>query len=264
MKIKDFICHIKTASGEKEPVLGYVEAPVTFQNKTKTIVFYLVPTISQKMILGCNFWEAFGLKEKFLGFINAITPATPDPEKHILNDEQQAKLDLAIDKFKCFSKHCLGKTHLEVHSIDTGDSVPIKQKHYPVSPPVQELMYAELDRMLGLGVIEVSDSAWSSPVTLRRKPGKNRLCLDARKLNDCTTKDAYPLPHIEGLLSRLEDTHYISSVRGFLGMTGWYRMFIKDYATIAAPLSNNLRKGPKKFVFSDESLIAFEKSLKKP
>ena len=66
--------------------------------------------------------------------------------------------------------------------------------------------------MLSLGVIEPCQSPWNSPVCLVRKPGKNRLCLDSRKLNSLTVKDAFPLPHIEGLLSRLEDTHYISSV----------------------------------------------------
>ena len=45
-----------------------------------------------------------------------------------------------------------------------------------------------------------------------RKGDNNRLCLNARKLNALTVKDAHPLPHIEDLLSRLGDTHYISSV----------------------------------------------------
>lgn len=66
--------------------------------------------------------------------------------------------------------------------------------------------------MLKLGVIEESESPWSSRSTLVRKPGKNRLCLDARKLNERTVKDAYPIQNIEGIISRLDETHYISSV----------------------------------------------------
>lgn len=50
-------------------------------------------------------------------------------------------------------------------------------------------------------------------MSLVSKPnGKIRLCLDARKLNEVTVKDDYPLPLIEGLLSRLDQTKYISSI----------------------------------------------------
>jgi len=66
--------------------------------------------------------------------------------------------------------------------------------------------------MLGLDVIEESNISWSSPVTLVQKGPKNRPCLDARKVNSRMVKDAYPLPHIEGLLSRLQETYYISAI----------------------------------------------------
>lgn len=36
--------------------------------------------------------------------------------------------------------------------------------------------------------------------------------MDFRKLNSLTKKDSYPLPHINGLLSRLKDTHYTSGI----------------------------------------------------
>jgi len=52
---------------------------------------------------------------------------------------------------------------------------------------------------------------WSNRVTLVQKPGKNRSCLDARKLNKVTIKDAYPLQNIESILSRLDQPIYISS-----------------------------------------------------
>lgn len=66
--------------------------------------------------------------------------------------------------------------------------------------------------MLKLNVIEESNSPWSNRTTVVRKPGKNRLCLDARKLNQLAIKDAYPLQNFDEILSRTDETYFISSV----------------------------------------------------
>jgi len=67
----------------------------------------------------------------------------------------------------------------------------------------------EVDKMLALEVIE--ESPWSNRTTVVSRPGKDRFCLDARKLNDLTNKDVYPLPSIDGIFSRMDQTYYISS-----------------------------------------------------
>jgi len=54
-----------------------------------------------------------------------------------------------------------GKTDLEENVIElTQENLPIKQRH--ISPAKQQLVFAELDRMLGLGVIEESNSSHSA------------------------------------------------------------------------------------------------------
>ena len=50
----------------------------------------------------------------------------------------------------------------------------------------------------------------------------------------------------------------ITELRSFLGLANFYRRFIKDYAKIAAPLTD-LLKGDSKLKWSDSSQEAFEK-----
>lgn len=44
------------------------------------------------------------------------------------------------------------------------------------------------------------------------KPGKVRLCIDARRLNSVTKKYAYPLPNIEGIFARLPKANLITKL----------------------------------------------------
>lgn len=67
--------------------------------------------------------------------------------------------------------------------------------------------------MLTDGIIESSESPWSSPVVLaRKKDGNYRSCIDFDKVNSVTQKDAYPLPYINAILDKLRHARYISSI----------------------------------------------------
>jgi len=63
------------------------------------------------------------------------------------------------------------------------------------------------------GIIEPSTSAWSSPIVIvRKKDGKPRFCIDFRKVNEVTNRDAYPLPHISATLDKLRGAKYLSTI----------------------------------------------------
>ena len=65
--------------------------------------------------------------------------------------------------------------------------------------------------MLDKGVIVPSKSPYSSPIVMvRKRDGTNRMCIDYRKLNEITTKDAYPLPRIGQTIDALQGAGYLS------------------------------------------------------
>ena len=92
----------------------------------------------------------------------------------------------------------LGRTPLVEHKIDTGDAMPIRQAMRPPAKSLAGASEAEIQKMLDQGLIRPSDSPWASPVVLvRKKDGTIRFCVDYRRLNEVTRKDAYPLPRID-------------------------------------------------------------------
>ncbi|KAH8235322.1 hypothetical protein KR032_011451, partial [Drosophila birchii] len=165
--------------------------------------FHIVPSLGQELYLGINFWNIFGLLPPSMQISEIVSG------KHILSDKPRNILSEVVAKIRSFAKSGLGKNALIFQEIDVGEAKPVKQRHFPVCPAVEKLLCAEVDRMLEMGVIK-SQSAWSSPVGLVQKPGKVRLCLDSRKVNAVTKKDAYPLPQIDGILSRLPKALFIS------------------------------------------------------
>lgn len=113
-----------------------------------------------------------------------------------------------------------GLTSLIDHEIDVNDHSPIKQRSYMVSPKVMEAILAKLKQIFKDDIIEPSNSGWSNPIIMIRKPDMTyRFFLDFRKLNFVTKKDAYPLPLMNSILNKLCTGRYISKIdlrNGFL------------------------------------------------
>ena len=92
----------------------------------------------------------------------------------------------------------LGFCDVLKHDIDTGDAEPIRQP--PRRPPLSARQAEEdiLNEMLKTGVIEPSNSPWSSPVCMvRKKDGSYRYCVDYRRMNSVTINDAFPVPDVK-------------------------------------------------------------------
>jgi hypothetical protein len=133
-----------------------------------------------------------------------------------LTKEQQQQLDELLERNNDLfttPEQILGRTDLEQHRIIVEHEHPIKQKAYRMSPTENKFIDNEIQRMLEQGIITPSKSPWTSPVVLvAKKNGKTRFCVDYRKLNAITKKDAYPLPRIDEILDSMYNAKWFSSL----------------------------------------------------
>ena len=82
--------------------------------------------------------------------------------------------------------------------IITTDAHPVRCGPRRLAPARLRKEQTCIQEMLHGGQIEPSDSPWASNVVLvAKKDGSTRFCVDYRRLNALTTKDAYPLPRID-------------------------------------------------------------------
>ena len=129
--------------------------------------------------------------------------------------EQEQLFALLLDYADIFAsdQDDLGCTGKIKHKINTGDSPPIRQPVRRIPPIRRNETRSLLQDMLKKGVIKPSTSPWASPIVLvRKKDGSTRFCVDYRKVNHVTRKDAYPLPRVDDILDTLAGSQYFSTL----------------------------------------------------
>jgi hypothetical protein len=86
-----------------------------------------------------------------------------------------------------------GRTSMASHKIDTGSQPAIKQAPRRIPFHMQKEVQEHVSNMLERGIIEPSQSDWSSAIVLvKKKDESKRFCVDYQRLNNVTIKDAYP------------------------------------------------------------------------
>ncbi|MCO5559564.1 hypothetical protein L7F22_013165 [Adiantum nelumboides] len=95
---------------------------------------------------------------------------------------------------------------------DEGTSPPNKPP-YRVSQAQQEEIMRQVNELVEKGMVRPSSSPFCSPVLLvQKKDGTYRMCVDYRALNRITIKNRFPVPRVEDLFDKLQDSTYFSRI----------------------------------------------------
>ena len=112
------------------------------------------------------------------------------------------------------------------HEINLSDNTPFKDPYRRIPPAMFEEVRQHIKEMLDAGAIRESQSPFSSNIVLvRKKDNSLRFCIDFRKLNNRTVKDAYSLPRIEETIDSLSGAKYFSKLDL---RSGYWQVGIKE------------------------------------
>ena len=138
-------------------------------------------------------------------------PQIPDS----LSFEQQRDLRRLLDEYKdVFSREGqpISSTSLvehEIHTTGPAIRLPFRRQN----PVIRDIEQQQVKEMLRDEVIRPSTSPWASPVVMvKKRDGTMRFCVDFRKMNDATIKDAHPLPRIDDTLESLHGAQYFTTL----------------------------------------------------
>lgn len=165
-----------------------------------------------------NGFQQHGVRRINGSCFDIIPPHLQDLFQKACTDRPEAEIwkiaDILIKYQDTFSKDefDLGYTNLVEHTIDVGDHKPIKQppRRVPIAfASEEETVIKHLEQQ---GIIRKSTSPWASPICLvRKKSGKVRPCVDYRRLNEITKKDAFPLPRVQDCLDAVSGAKLFST-----------------------------------------------------
>ena len=107
----------------------------------------------------------------------------------------------------------IGCTTLVKHHIKTNGS-PIYTKPWRQPIHLEGKIEETIKNLYDNGIIRKCNSPWNTPMICVWKKDKQevRVCLDFRKLNLITERQAFPMPNVEDILDRLNGASYFSAI----------------------------------------------------
>lgn len=212
---------VSLADGSEIKLNYSIHGSVTAHDDRVELSFLVMPNLSHPILLGMDFINKSNTKIKvnnhdLLRNKNSAVIevcAMDSPGLKSMEVDQEETLVKFIEQQMALFSEVTGCTPLLRHEIILEDKTPLKQRYQQRNPAVQKRIIEEVRKMLKEKVIEPSKSAWSSPIVLvKKKDGSWRFCVDFRRLNKATKKDAYPLPRISSILDQLKGAKYLSTI----------------------------------------------------
>ncbi|XP_023289213.1 uncharacterized protein LOC111674140 [Orussus abietinus] len=138
---------------------------------------------------------------------------------HVANREYRQRLLELVDSYKPMKAR---ETEVKM-TLVLKDDEPVFQRPRRLSASQRENVNKQIAEWMKEGIVRPSLSDYASPiVTVKKKNGTERVCVDYRMVNRKIVKDRYPLPLIEDHLDSLQGAKVFSTLdlkNGFFHVT---------------------------------------------
>ncbi len=190
---------------------------------TVTASFYLTPGLATDLQVGAS-WLAeskaiINCSTKSISFLTdcqtlLVEKSVKQDVLNVLPTQHQKYLSLFLPKMQSLPPH---RTDFDHNIKLTPNATPRAAKLRQFSPRDQQLIQAEVNKLIELGHVVPSKSEWASNVVLAsKKDGTSRVCFNYAPLNEVTVRDSHPFPNSVSLF----DT--------FLGATVFTKLDLKS------------------------------------
>ena len=134
---------------------------------------------------------------------------------HLDSADRRSVQDLMSEYADCVSTGPFDTGHTEfvTHTIDTSGAPPVRIAPRRLPIHQQQEVREHIDKLRDHHIIRPSNSPWSAPIVVVRKPDNSiRLCVDYRQLNNITVKDAFPMPRIDDAIDAMSGARYFTTI----------------------------------------------------
>lgn len=130
-----------------------------------------------------------------------------------LTKSQQDEVKQLLLEYEKVWSDVPGRTTVIDHEINLVDEKIIRIKPYKIPFSLRSEVNEEIERMKEMDIIEPSNSPFSAPMVVVRKPdNSHRICLDFRRLNDVTVFDGEPMSDPEEIFTNVAGSKYFSKI----------------------------------------------------
>nr|GFA93082.1 putative reverse transcriptase domain-containing protein [Tanacetum cinerariifolium] len=105
-------------------------------------------------------------------------------------------------------------------------AAPIARAPYRLAPSRIKGLSKQLKELFDKGFIRSSSSPWGAPILfVKKKDGSFRMGIDYQELNKLTVKNRYPLPRIDDLFDKIQESSVYSKID--LG-SGYHQLRVRE------------------------------------